>query len=408
MLSETARRTHLNEQVRAVSSGVLETAATTFLLLIAVRHFQAGALAKGVVAGGGSVGLMLTPAVVSIVARFGWRSAKAASALGWCGCAAFLLMAAIPTLPVFVLGGVLAMTSASAAIPLYTQMYHENYPASMRGRLFSRTVILRIGAAALFSEFAGRVLSGRMDQFRGVLLIFAAAFAMAAICLARCPTKPLRSAEGSHPFRALKFARDDAVFRRTLISWMLMGFANLMMNPMRVEYLANPRYGLALSAAEVAFLTGVLPNLARLVLSPIWGWLFDRMNFFALRIALNIGFALGIVAFFVSDSLAGLVAGALIFGVSHAGGDVAWSLWVTKFAPDDRVADYMSVHTFFTGVRGVVAPVLGFQLALMMPLAAIGMLNALLIVVASAMLIPEYKAHLSGKRGAPLVDEAAD
>ncbi|NDF01570.1 MAG: hypothetical protein EB034_25395, partial [Verrucomicrobia bacterium] len=47
--------------------------------------------------------------------------------------------------------------------------------------------------------------------------------------------------------------------------------------------------------------------------------------------------------------------GAVIFGVSNAGGDVAWSLWVTKFAPPERVADYMSVHTFFTGVRGVAA-----------------------------------------------------
>ena len=48
-------------------------------------------------------------------------------------------------------------------------------------------------------------------------------------------------------------------------------------------------------------LTGVVPNLARLCMSPIWGWLFDHMNFFALRVTLNLGFALGILTFFLSD-----------------------------------------------------------------------------------------------------------
>lgn len=76
-----------------------------------------------------------------------------------------------------------------------------------------------------------------------------------------------------------------------------MGFANLAMLPLRVEYLANPKYKLELTVGMVAVLTGVVPNLARLVLSPVWGWLFDRMNFFVLRVTLNLGFAIGILTF---------------------------------------------------------------------------------------------------------------
>ena len=74
----------------------------------------------------------------------------------------------------------------------------------------------------------------------------------------------------------------------------------------------------------IALLTGVIPNIARLILSPIWGHLFDRMNFFTLRVTLNCGFAIGIFTFFVSNSFWGLVLGAIIFGISNAGGDVAW------------------------------------------------------------------------------------
>ena len=45
--------TYRYERWRAISAGVLETAGTTFLLLIAVRGYQAGAWAKALVAGGG-------------------------------------------------------------------------------------------------------------------------------------------------------------------------------------------------------------------------------------------------------------------------------------------------------------------------------------------------------------------
>src|SRR5688572_32357747 len=106
-----------------------------------------------------------------------------------------------------------------------------------------------------------------------------------------------------------------------------------MMLPLRVEYLANPKYGQQFTVEHIALLTGVVPNVARLVMSPIWGYLFDHMNFFALRVTLNIGFAIGILTFFLTGSFEGMVAGAVVYGISNAGGDVAWSLWVTKFAP---------------------------------------------------------------------------
>jgi len=400
--------TYRHERWRAVAAGILETAGTTFLLLIAVRHFHAGALAKGLVASGGSLGLMLGPAVVSRVARMGWSSSRAAAGLAAGGAVVALLMAALPFLPVFVAGSMLGMTAITAAIPLLTQMYHENYPEKSRGKLFSGTIMIRIAVAAGFSHLAGQALSGRIEKFQLLLLVFAGAFAASAFCLSRIPTQRLMSGEGSHPFRALRFAREDPLFRRTLICWMLMGFANLMMIPMRVEMLANPKYGLALGVGEIAFLTGVVPNVARIVLSPVWGWLFDRANFFVLRVVLNFGFAVGILTFFTSTDLAGLIAGAVIFGIAGAGGDIAWSLWVTKFAPENRVADYMSVHTFFTGVRGLIAPVTAFQLAQHLPLTVLGWISAGLILLASALLLPEIKFGRRAKRGDALIEEVSE
>jgi MFS family permease len=290
-------------------------------------------------------------------------------------------------------------------------MYQDNYPEGERGRRFSRTVMIRIAMAALFSKLAGDALSGeRLEGFRWLLVVFGGAMGIASFCLSRCPTEPIPQDGGAHPLRALRFARDDKIFRHTLICWMLMGFANLMMLPLRIEYLANEKYhpGRILSVGMIAMLTGVIPNLARLVLSPVWGYLFDHVNFFALRATLNVGFAIGILTFFTSDAHWGLVAGAVVYGISNAGGDVAWSLWVTKFAPPGRVADYMSVHTFLTGVRGVLAPAFAFAMVSRLSLGMMAGISCALILAASALLLTELKAGRRARPSAALVEEISD
>jgi MFS family permease len=416
--------TYRYEKWRALAAGVLETAGTTFLLLIAVRWFQAGALAKALVATGASVGLILAPVVVSQVERRQWPTARAAAWIAMVGAAAFSFSALFPVLPVFIAGAVVGLACASALVPLLTHVYQQNYPESRRGLLFSRTVMVRIAAAVVFGELAGRWLSppqagawygrffsGGMEHFRWLLVGFAAAHALAAYSLLRVPSIPLSITGGSHPFKALRYVRHDRLFRMTLISWMFLGFGNLMMVPLRVEYLANTsKYGVtlqgaALSAGAIALLTSVLPNLARLLLNPLWGWLFDRMNFFVMRITLNLGFMLGILSFFTTGSFWGLIAGAIFYGVSIAGGDVAWSLWVTKFAPPERVADYMAVHTFFTGVRGAVAPVLAFQAAGVLPLSTLGWFSAALVLIGTLLLVPEIR---HGQRSRPEPDLAEE
>jgi MFS family permease len=404
--------TYRLERWRALGSGILESAGTVFLLLIAVRRFEAGPYSKALIAGGASVGLLLAPWVVSRVKSSGVRSGLAAARIAAVGAVTFTIMALLPFLPVYVLGCVIATTTSAAVIPLLTQIYQENYPDKARGRYFAKTMMIRIGSAAMFSELAGRFLSGHFDRFRWLLLVFAAACAGASYCLSRCPSRPLIR-DGSHPFLALRYARSDRLFRQTLIAWMFLGFAMLMISPMRIEYLANPKYGVLwkgelLTASLVALLTGVIPNLARLALNPIWGWLFDHMNFFVLRLTLNVGLVGGILSFFTTGTPEGLIAGAIFFGVANAGADVAWSLWVTKFAPPDRVADYMSVHTFFTGVRGVVAPLVAFNLVSGLQPHVLGWICVGLIAVGSAFLVPEVKFGKRARAASALVEEISD
>jgi MFS family permease len=116
------------------------------------------------------------------------------------------------------------------------------------------------------------------------------------------------------------------------------------------------------------------------------------MNFFRLRATLNAGFAIGIATFFMSDTPTGLMLGAVVYGISTAGGDVAWGLWVTKIAPPHQVTDYMAVHTFATGIRGVLAPLCAFQAVQSLTPATMGWIAAAMIVGACGFLVPEIRA----------------
>jgi MFS family permease len=117
------------------------------------------------------------------------------------------------------------------------------------------------------------------------------------------------------------------------------------------------------------------------------------MSFFASRILINLLFAAYVAAFFTGSSQAGLLIGSITLGIATAGGDLMWMLWVTKFAPTHRVADYMGLHTFFTGIRAVLAPLLAFLVVGVVPLEVIAVVSALLMVVSSAILIPEARAE---------------
>jgi MFS family permease len=400
-------RTFRYEALRAIATGIVETANTTFLVLIAVRWFDAGPLAKGLVAAGAGLGYIISPIIVTRVEAARVPVARAASRLSLVASATLSLSVLVPSELLFVIASMAAIAASGAATPLLTQIYQDNYPDASRGRFFSRTIMIRISSAAIFGAGAGYLLSADIGYFRLLLGLFAAALAFSSWCLWHVPSTPLHVSGGRHPLRAFSNLRDDRVFRTTLISWMFMGFANLMMLPLRVEYLANPRYDLGLRPDTIALLTSVVPNVARLVMSPIWGWLFDRTNFFLMRMTLNLGFAIGIIAFFASDTIPGLVLAAVTFGIATAGGDLAWALWVTKVAPPARVADYMSVHTFFTGIRGLAAPLVGFALVTRWPMTTLGWFSAALIVLGSLLLLPDALKGGPVRRG-PTVPVAPD
>ena len=357
----------------------------TFLLIILVRHFHGTSLDKSIVASAGTSGLLLSPVLLFLSRNLGFSAPKTLSRLLAISSCAFLVAATMSEPTLFVALVTIGILLPSTASPLLTSIFNNNYPPHKRGRLYAQNQAIRILTSIIFGGIAGWFITGAVELYYVLILIFAAALACSSYLVSQIPGDN-QSTPPSPLLSCFTYLASDSLLRNTTISWMLLGFGNLMMLPLRVEYLANPKYGLNLSELEIAAFVSVLPNIARLGGTYVWGRLFDSMNFFTLRMVLNLSFLTGIVSFFMSSSPWGLALSAVIFGFSTSGGDVAWTLWVTKFAPADRVPDYMAVHTFFTGIRGLLAPITAFTLLGVMSIQALSLLSACLILMATILL----------------------
>lgn len=389
------------EMIRALPAGTIEAFGSTFLLLIALRHFHLSTGWKGTIGAAQQIGLVLAPVAMTHAARLGLSASKAITAMLCVGSLGALAPLLWPHPTVFVVGCLVAFTATGAQWGLLQTIYLDQFPPERRGRLLSITIAARFGCSGLVAIGVGRLLGRDASTWRWAQAMLLAAVLGSAACIRALGGRPLRRhadvVEGvrERPWaRRWQLFKTDRTLRLTLISWMLMGFANLMMIPLRIEFLANPRYGINAPSTTVGVLTVTIPAVLRVVLAPVYGWVFDRLPFFVARILVNFGFALSILAFFSGRSMVGLVTGAVVFGVAAAGGDVMWSLWTLRLAPPHHVADYSALHTFSTGVRGMMAPFAGLWLLdqNLRP-QTIGFGCAALILAGSMVLIPDLRAE---------------
>jgi len=377
-------RTVQLERYRAIAGGIFESY-SVFILMILVRQFNGTSFDKSVIAAAGTSGLLLTPITLFFSRHLGYSAPRMLAVLFGLSSAAFFLAVGVTNTPLFVTLLALGIILPATASPLLTSIFHNNYPVHQRGQLYAQNQAIRIATSIIFGGIAGWALNGAIHYYYILLAVYGLSGACSAYFLSQLPGENA-STPRAPLFSCFRYLLHDALLRNTTISWMLLGFGNLMMLPLRTEYLANPVYGIRLSELEIALFVSVLPNVARLGGTYIWGRLFDSMNFFSLRIILNLSFLTGIVSFFLSDASFMLAVSALIFGFSTSGGDVAWTLWVTKFAPAERVPDYMAVHTFFTGIRGLFAPMTAFALLGILDIQTLSLISAALILMASILL----------------------
>ncbi|SKA91778.1 hypothetical protein SAMN02745166_01786 [Prosthecobacter debontii] len=380
-------RTFRNELWRSLPAGVLDTLSATFGMLIAVRVFHMGDMAKSIFLSATSSGMMVSLFVVPLLLKARSTISRTAAKVQILGGGFMALSAVFHDNPWMYIGGLsVGLFCFSMQIPLLTQIYRLNYPASERGRLFAIAGVTRAATAVAFGFFGGWLMGLDLAYYRWLLWAFALSGFVSGLWTYGLPVTPwdIDEATPAGLWSALRWVKLDHDFRTLLISWMMMGVGNLVAACLFVEYLANPRHGINLPEQQVAWIAGVIPVLARTLTSYPWGLIYDRVGLFTVRTILNLIFAAGILTFYLGHGVFLWGLGMALWGVANAGGNVTWGLWVTKLAPKNAVAEYMSVHSFLTGLRGLLAPYLAFAALKVMSFQSLSVLCGIAIVAASA------------------------
>ena len=309
-MSDTGRRMFRWDLVRGAASGAVGTVQMTFALLVAITVFEAGTVAKSLIAGAHAIGLLLSLPYASwspVLARKTVRAAAPAF-----GAALGLVVAAMAqSTATYTCGIVMLGTCSPLALPVMTAVYRENYRGRVRGQVFGITVIISVlvGLATQFS--GGAALEADLGLFRPLFLVLAAMTSVMGLAILMMPHRGVQDVVSPNPLTSFGAVRE------------------------------NPMFGFLLAY---------------------------------------------ILLYFHTRSLPFLVLASACLGTSFGGGSIAWSLWVTKFAPAAETARYMSVHTFMTGIRGACAPLAGYLCVEALTIQTTAWLSAGLVMLSIAML----------------------
>jgi hypothetical protein len=399
---EKSKRTFRYDRIRSVFNGVADTGYKTFALLVAIRIFDASANIKALVAAGPSIGLILIPLSLFIFSKLRWSSSKACTVNYVLGGIAMAFAALSHNFYVFVFGIIFGGALLMQQPPLLVHIYSENYAPNKQGGFVAQAIALSCIVAMGFSYLGGKLLDKDINYYHFVFLFMTVTTFASALSTSRIPSTQLPSNSSKNPLKSFSHAWKDKIFGSMLVIWMFLGFGNLTFIPLQVEYLVNPKFGINATNTQVALAIGIIPLTARLLSTQIWGYLYDRYNFFLVRGLISSAFAIGHLIFFNSHSIWNLCLAGAMTGIGTGGAQIAWSLWVTKFAPPDKAPEYMGVHTFLTGARGIITPFIGFYLITIASPFGLSIIAATLISISIVLLVPlkfaaEKKARLAPK-----------
>ncbi|MEX0332661.1 MAG: MFS transporter [Puniceicoccaceae bacterium] len=357
---EIASTTYRWDRWRGAGQGIVETCWRVFALLVAIRVFQADESIKQFIPAGLGIGFLLSPIGLSVASRLALPLSSIIALLWLVVAMAVVGMIFAHSVFIFVACVALAQIMASQSTSLTTHIYSSNYPSNKRGSWLSTTFMISSFAGIGFGYLGGELLDYAVSLYPVIFIAGLAAALLSAYASRRIPSEPGTSLDAPAPMASMKVAWDDRLFRMMLIAWMLLGMGNLMMIPIRVEYLANPIYGINATNAQIGTLMISVVLTFRLISTKVWGVLFDRVNVVTLRIILNLVFMGSIAFFFFTTNLYIMAIGCALLGTAFGGGGILWALYVTKIAPPEKVASYMSVHSFMTGLRMAMAPFIGY------------------------------------------------
>lgn len=246
-----------------------------------------------------------------------------------------------------------------------------NYPRMSRGRITGKLATVQTLTIAALGWMLGVALDYEERAFRVLLPIGCCVGFVTVWTWLKMPVRhgaKLRRderaiAKDRSAARALsiyQILKSDRAYRSYMSSQMMMGMGNLIMiaiSPVMVKEVFNQSYtgGIAI--------TSTFPLLMMPVSIPMWARLLDKGHVVAFRAVHSWVFVASQTCMVIGywyQEISFIYAAALFQGAGFGGGVLAWPLGHMDFAPPERAADYLNVHVWLTGLRGLFAPLIAY------------------------------------------------
>lgn len=270
---------------------------------------------------------------------------------------------------------VILMFSFNALIsPAQNTIFQYNFRKENRGIAFGYINSVKTLVMISFSFVAGRILDVQENWFRYIFVVIAISGTINALIMAKIKlNRAIRI--NSEPFeikkmfihpinrsiQVLKENREFATFQR---NFFIYGIGYISILPAIPKFLVEI---LGMNYTQTFLGKAVISQIGILILSPLAGKIFDKQNPMSFT-----ALTFGILGFyplflFISSLFSGTIAAYylvyfafLIFGVVMSAVQITWNISSIYFAGCEDVSMYQSVHVTMTGVRGIIAPLLGY------------------------------------------------
>ena len=275
-------------------------------------------------------------------------------------------------------------------------MFRVNYPPTHRGAAVGWVKAVASTSALAVTLFGWWWFSFYPGRYWLLYCLVAAMLAGAALCYARIPVarrNVFARDDGVAPHHAFRNGTKAFLSDRRFVLYQLGfafgGFANHLCMVYIAQVLVDdvlagmttsalvpwPLHDYVLSTWQldratlitiiVGFVIAVLPMLVMTTSSPLWGRLLDRINPMLGRSIFNsiqvLAFACYAYGGMITQVWPFLV-GAFIHAVGNGGGTINWLTGSMYLAATENISLYNSVHVGLTGIRALIAPLVGWYL----------------------------------------------
>ena len=295
----------------------------------------------------------------------------------------------------------------SLLIPAQNSIYQKNINSTHRAKIYGYTISLGMLISIGFTFFAGRLLDSQESMYRLILVLTGISGFISCVFLAlvkiqepvctEIREKPrFRDVLADPIHRTLKLLKENKQFAAFERSYSIYGMGFIMMTPIIPIYLVDV---LKLSYTTNFLAKGIISQVGLLFLSPYIGKIHDRLHPFRfISVAFATLFLYPILILLSSQllqyhvlSVAIVFAAYLVFGIAMAAVNISWNMSSIYFAGAEDAAMYQSVHVTMTGIRGLIAPVLGLLLMKFIGITAVFVVAAGFLLWASLISYHDHK-----------------